>query len=110
MDNEGVEHIGKDMLDVKVEFKAITDTYDILVVELPIPLTQSVFRWFFDLNCKGKILVLALGDRCNLSDRLLLNKFGVDNYAEKDNLSDIKYNLNIMSKKIKIMNELLNGI
>ena len=88
--------------------KMITDMYDIVIVELPIPLTQTVFRWFFELKCKGRISVLALGDKCNPSDKLLLNKFGVDCYAEKDNLSDIKYNLNIMSKKIKIMNELSN--
>lgn len=96
------------MFDVKNMLKMITDMYDIVVVELPLPLTQTVFRWFFELKCKGRISVLALGDKCSPSDKLLLNKFGVDCYAEKDNLSDIKYSLNIMSKKIKIMNELSN--
>lgn len=96
------------MLGVKDMLKMITDMYDIVIVELPIPLTQTVFRWFFELKCKGRISVLALGDKCNLLDKLLLNKFGVDCYAEKDNLSDIRYSLNIMSKKIKIMNELSN--
>ena len=96
------------MLGVKDMLKMITDMYDIVIVELPIPLTQTVFRWFFELKCKGRISVLALGNKCNLSDKLLLSKFGVDCYAEKDNLSDIKYNINIMSKKIKIMDELSN--
>ena len=96
------------MLGVKDMLKMITDMYDIVIVELPIPLTQTVFRCFFELKCKGRISVLALGDKCNPADKLLLSKFGVDCYAEKDNLSDLKYNLNIMSKKIKIMDELSN--
>lgn len=106
---EQVDCIEKNMFDAKDMLNMIADVYDVVVVEVPTPLNESAFRWFFDLKCKGKISILALGNKCNLSDRLLLSKFGVDSYVERDDLSDIKYHLDVMSKKIKILNELSNN-
>lgn len=101
-----MEYIGDSISDTGMILSIEVNKYDLAVIELPEKIDESVFKRLFYLRCKRKLFILALGYRYSVFEHLLLDKFGIENYAEKDDLFEIRYKLDLMIKKIKIFDEI----
>ncbi len=78
------------------------EKYDLLIIEMKKGNLNEILKWVFGLYCRKRIPILAIIYDFSITDKLLLNKFGIRDYV------DGHYDVQLIQNRLKYMIRRIN--